>query len=220
MRQSRQRWTPAWSSRLRGGDFTDCSGDEVVRTLRARGAGRFRSVGRASVTTTTGRASWVVADRCDGTLTRVRRGHATVLDIGLGEVMTLTRHGFISREEAMKPTRSPHTRARRSTIACGAAGDAMAFSVTVINSGQTIVFSGEPGEVNTVTVTLAAGEYTFTDTTATATVVSPACTGSPGSHTVTCPAAGVTSLSISLGDMTTRRRDPGHALGDPRRGGR
>ena len=75
---------------LRGGDFADCTGDEVVRTMRARGAGRFRSVGRASVTTTTGRASWVVVDRCDGTLTRVRHGQATVLDIGLGDVMTLT----------------------------------------------------------------------------------------------------------------------------------
>ena len=86
-------------------------------------------------------------------------------------------------------------------IACAPAGDAMAFSVAVINSGQTIVFGGAPGEVNTVTVSLAAGEYTFTDTTATASVVSPACTGPPGSHTVTCPAAGVTSLSLNLGDM-------------------
>ena len=89
LRQSRQR-DAGVEFALRGGDFTDCSGDEVVRTLRARGAGRFRSVGRASVTTTTGRASWVVADRCDGTLTRVQRGHATVLDVGLGETIILT----------------------------------------------------------------------------------------------------------------------------------
>ena len=86
-------------------------------------------------------------------------------------------------------------------IACAPAGEAMAFNLTVINSGQTIVFSGTPGEVNSVTVTLAAGEYTFEDTTATAGLVGPPCTGSPGSHTVTCPAAGVTSLSLNLGDM-------------------
>jgi Ca2+-binding RTX toxin-like protein len=97
--------------------------------------------------------------------------------------------------------RSLLTLALAVAIACVPATDAMAFSVAVINNGQTIVFGGSPGEVNTVTVTLAAGEYTFTDTTATAGVVSPACTGAPGSHTVSCPAAGVTSLSLNLDDM-------------------
>jgi Ca2+-binding RTX toxin-like protein len=76
--------------RLRGGGFDDCAGEEIVRVLRGRGQGDFRTVGRASVTTTTGRASWVVRDRCDGTLSRIRRGNASVLDLNLDRSVTLT----------------------------------------------------------------------------------------------------------------------------------
>jgi hypothetical protein len=76
--------------RLRGGGFDDCTGKETVRMLRGRGQGEFRTVGRNSVTTTRG-ASWLVKDRCDGTLTRLRRGQAFVLDLNLDRRVTLTR---------------------------------------------------------------------------------------------------------------------------------
>jgi Ca2+-binding RTX toxin-like protein len=76
--------------RMRGGGFGDCAGDEVVRGLRGRGQGRFRMVGRTSVTTTHG-TRWAVEDRCDGTLTRIRRGRASVLDLRLDRKVTLTR---------------------------------------------------------------------------------------------------------------------------------
>jgi hypothetical protein len=53
-------------------------GKGVVRTLTARGKkGVFRVTGAAS--RADGRAAtWTTTDRCDGTLTRVRRGHAKV----------------------------------------------------------------------------------------------------------------------------------------------
>jgi Ca2+-binding RTX toxin-like protein len=67
--------------RLEGGDFRSCRGGrEIVRTLRGRGRGRFRTRGRHSAARTR-RTSWVVEDRCDGTLTRVRRGRAVVRDL-------------------------------------------------------------------------------------------------------------------------------------------
>jgi Ca2+-binding RTX toxin-like protein len=75
--------------RLRGGDFATCAGTDVVRELRGRTGRRFRIVGRNSVTTT-GRTTWSVKDRCDGTLTRVSRGRASVLDFSLNERISLT----------------------------------------------------------------------------------------------------------------------------------
>jgi Ca2+-binding RTX toxin-like protein len=90
VRQRRSRSAGA-ELRMRGGGFGECAGQDSVRRLRGRGRGRFRTVGRNSVTTTTSRARWVVEDRCDGTLTRVRRGRATVLDLNLNERVVLTR---------------------------------------------------------------------------------------------------------------------------------
>jgi hypothetical protein len=53
----------------------------VLGTLRAEAAGRFRTSGRYSSATLTGRtAVWQVTDRCDGTLTRVSSGSITVRD--------------------------------------------------------------------------------------------------------------------------------------------
>jgi hypothetical protein len=49
----------------------------VVRTLTASGKGVFRVTGKAS--RADGRdAAWTTTDRCDGTLTRVSKGHAKV----------------------------------------------------------------------------------------------------------------------------------------------
>jgi hypothetical protein len=51
----------------------------VVRRLRARARGRFRTRGRYSAATVRG-TTWTTYDRCDGTLTRVRRGKVAVRD--------------------------------------------------------------------------------------------------------------------------------------------
>ena len=51
----------------------------VVRTLTGSGKGKFRTIGAASVTTVTN-ATWITSDRCNGTLTEVGRGRATVFD--------------------------------------------------------------------------------------------------------------------------------------------
>ena len=51
----------------------------TVRRVRGNGRGRFRTRGRYSAATVRG-TTWTVADRCDGTLTRVRRGRVVVRD--------------------------------------------------------------------------------------------------------------------------------------------
>lgn len=51
----------------------------TIRRLRGRGAGRFRTRGRYSAATVRG-TDWTVSDRCDGTLTAVRRGRVAVRD--------------------------------------------------------------------------------------------------------------------------------------------
>jgi hypothetical protein len=51
----------------------------VVRRLRARARGRFRTRGRHSAATVRG-TTWTTYDRCDGTLTKVRRGRVVVRD--------------------------------------------------------------------------------------------------------------------------------------------
>jgi endoglucanase len=52
-------------------------GKGVVRSLNGVAKGVYRTIGGASTTTVTN-ASWTVQDRCDGTLTKVRKGRATV----------------------------------------------------------------------------------------------------------------------------------------------
>jgi hypothetical protein len=51
----------------------------IVRTLAASAKGAFRAVG-AAATVTAGDGTWIVSDRCDGTLTEVGRGKVTVRD--------------------------------------------------------------------------------------------------------------------------------------------
>jgi uncharacterized repeat protein (TIGR01451 family) len=51
----------------------------TVRQLWGRGDGKFRTKGRYSAATIRG-THWLTADRCDGTLTRVREGSVTVRD--------------------------------------------------------------------------------------------------------------------------------------------
>jgi hypothetical protein len=54
------------------------SGRAIVRELSARAKGFFRVIAAASVTIVRN-AQWTVEDRCDGTLTGVGRGTATVM---------------------------------------------------------------------------------------------------------------------------------------------
>jgi FtsP/CotA-like multicopper oxidase with cupredoxin domain len=80
---------------LRGGTFAACGpgpGDSQVRAAGNRRHavrrlwgrdrhGRFRTHGRGSIATVRGTV-WVTIDRCDGTLTRVKRGAVSVRDLG------------------------------------------------------------------------------------------------------------------------------------------
>ena len=65
------------------GPLVPASGSQLrrrtIRRLRARARGRFRSGGRHSAATVRGTA-WSIADRCDGTLTKVTRGSVVVRD--------------------------------------------------------------------------------------------------------------------------------------------
>jgi Ca2+-binding RTX toxin-like protein len=87
VRQRRRRRAPV-RLHLRGASFRACSGREVVRRLRGVVRGRFQIIGRRS-TTGVRRARWTVEDRCDGTLTRVRRGTARVRDRARGRAVTV-----------------------------------------------------------------------------------------------------------------------------------
>jgi hypothetical protein len=76
---------------LRGGNFNRCGGKRgkrasasgvsrrAIRRLRANARGRFRTSGRNSSATVRG-TRWEIIDRCDGTLTKVKRGSVVVRD--------------------------------------------------------------------------------------------------------------------------------------------
>ena len=82
--------------RLKGQSFRACRGARsrtsgrhgpaaglsrrTIRRLRGRGRGRFRIRGRYAAATVRG-TDWTVSDRCDGTLTKVRRGRVAVRDL-------------------------------------------------------------------------------------------------------------------------------------------
>jgi hypothetical protein len=61
----------------------------TVRRLWSNARGRFRTVGRSSAATVRG-TIWLTQDRCDGTLTRVRRGRVVVRDFRARRTITLT----------------------------------------------------------------------------------------------------------------------------------
>jgi hypothetical protein len=69
----------------------------IVRTLAATAKGAFRAVGGAA-TITASNGTWIVSDRCDGTLTEVGRGRVTVRDTKLGRSFTLRGgQGYLAR---------------------------------------------------------------------------------------------------------------------------
>jgi hypothetical protein len=62
----------------------------IVRTLAGSVLkGVFRTVGAASETTVSHNATWIVEDRCSGTLTQVGRGRATVFDRARDRTVTV-----------------------------------------------------------------------------------------------------------------------------------
>jgi TolB protein len=74
--------------KLMGGSFGSCkatakkgsvSKAKTLRSLFSKAKGRFRTKGRYSAASVRG-TSWLVADRCDGTLTTVKSGTVSVFD--------------------------------------------------------------------------------------------------------------------------------------------
>ena len=60
----------------------------AIRRLRARARGRYRTRGRHSAATVRGTV-WTTTDRCDGTLTKVKRGKVAVRDFRLRKTIVL-----------------------------------------------------------------------------------------------------------------------------------
>jgi hypothetical protein len=58
----------------------------VIHRLSGRAHGRYRTRGRNSAATIRG-TDWTITDRCDGTLTKVRRGTVKVRDFGLHQTV-------------------------------------------------------------------------------------------------------------------------------------
>ena len=69
----------ASSARPARGPIATAAAKRARRRLWGDGRGTFRTAGRRSSATVRG-TIWLVEDRCDGTLTRVRRGSVTVRD--------------------------------------------------------------------------------------------------------------------------------------------
>jgi hypothetical protein len=93
---------------LSGGSFAACAtgagrrasaarSSRVVRRLRGRAKGRFRTRGRYSAATVRG-TNWSVEDRCDGTLTRVTTGVVAVNDFRRHRNVTVRAgHTYLAR---------------------------------------------------------------------------------------------------------------------------
>ena len=103
-RSSRARTRAITEVSLMGGSFRGCTPSasaaglsrgasraasrRTVRRLWGSGRGRFRTRGRHSAATVRG-TTWLVEDRCDGTLTRVVKGTVQVYDFGRRRTVTV-----------------------------------------------------------------------------------------------------------------------------------
>jgi Bacterial Ig domain len=92
---------------LTGGDFGACGKrllaqtpppkKRSIRRLWGNGKGRFRTKGRYSAATVRG-THWLTDDRCDGTLTYVKRGTVSVLDFPRRRTVTVKQgHRYLAR---------------------------------------------------------------------------------------------------------------------------
>jgi hypothetical protein len=94
--------------RLTGSSFASCTRgkrarsargrpNSIIRTLRSSARGRFRTTGRYSAGTVRG-TEWTISDRCDGTLTTVRRGTVSVRDFRRRRtVLVRAGHSYLAR---------------------------------------------------------------------------------------------------------------------------
>jgi hypothetical protein len=74
-----------------------------IRRLRANARGRFRTSGSNSSATVRG-TIWDVTDRCDGTLTKVRRGKVIVRDFRRKRNITLTTgKSYLAKSARLRP---------------------------------------------------------------------------------------------------------------------
>jgi hypothetical protein len=86
--------------RLKGGRLAKCRARRAEagaalskrarRRLRGSAKGRYRTRGKHSAATVRG-TKWIVTDRCDGTLTKVKRGRVAVRDFRRDKTIILTR---------------------------------------------------------------------------------------------------------------------------------
>jgi hypothetical protein len=86
--------------RLKGSSFRSCRAGlggragaaqvsrRTIRRVRSNARGRFRTRGRNSAATVRGTV-WITADRCDGTLTTVKRGRVAVRDFRRKRTITV-----------------------------------------------------------------------------------------------------------------------------------
>ena len=72
-----------------GGGASASASRRTVRRLRANAKGRYRSRGKHSAATVRG-TKWTMTDRCDGTLTRVKRGKVAVRDFRRKKTIVVT----------------------------------------------------------------------------------------------------------------------------------
>ena len=113
--QSRKRAAKGLTElRLKGGSFKGCRGGKrgrsasaalsrrAIRRLRGSASGRFRTSGRNSSATVRG-TIWEVTDRCDGTLTKVRRGRVAVRDFRRKRTVVVRGgHSYLARSSASR----------------------------------------------------------------------------------------------------------------------
>ena len=82
----------------------------VVRTLTATAKGAFRTIGAAGTITATA-ATWIVSDRCDGTMTEVGRGKVVVRDTRLKQDITVrSGQGYLAKAKLFAARSKPNGR--------------------------------------------------------------------------------------------------------------
>lgn len=94
-----------------------------------------------------------------------------------------------------------HLAAAAAITACALVAPAVASAATAGVTNGVLYYSAAPGEANHVTVTVYNYNYVVNDTGATSLTATAGCTVDPKTtQTVDCPMAGVSSLSVDLGD--------------------
>ncbi|MCA1657594.1 MAG: hypothetical protein LC713_07820, partial [Actinobacteria bacterium] len=124
---------------------------QVIRKLRGSARGRFRTVGRYSSATVRGTA-WQTVDRCDGTLTSVKRGRVVARDRRGGRSITLsagqshlTRPTRASRRSPAESATCPSRRSREDGAIIGSD---RRDDITGTNGADVILASGGNDQIS------------------------------------------------------------------------